>query len=106
MCYASSCERTVGRHKKANPTHRDSRPRNRCDRDYYHHSPLGFGIDEIKDHGRTTRRRSDFYGERNRLRQTRAAPWPDVRRARPQLNSDAGVRYAHADYLERNYDRI
>jgi hypothetical protein len=50
----------VGRHKEANPTYGDSWPRNRCDRDYYHHSPLGVGVDEIKDHGRTTRRRSDF----------------------------------------------
>jgi len=35
-----------------------------------------------------------------------AAPRPHVRRARPQLNSVAGVRCGHADYLERNYDRI
>ena len=32
--------------------------------------------------------------------------WPDVRRARPQLNSLAGVCCGHADYLERNYNRI
>jgi len=37
----------VGRHKKSNPAYRDSRPRNRCDRDYYHHSALGVGVDEI-----------------------------------------------------------
>jgi hypothetical protein len=39
----------VGRHKKSNPAYRDSRPRNRCDRDYYHHSALGVGIDEIME---------------------------------------------------------
>jgi hypothetical protein len=36
----------------------------------------------------------------------RAALRPDVRRARLQQNSYAGVRCAYADYLERNYNRI
>ena len=45
----------MGRHKKANPAYRDSRPRNRCDRDYYRHSPLGVGIDEIACFVKATR---------------------------------------------------
>src|SRR5262249_61530384 len=40
-------QRPVGRHKKANPTYGDSRPRNRCDRNYYRHSPLAVYMEEL-----------------------------------------------------------